>query len=198
MKQLTKEMSTPPSLNQENMNYYLILAATELYYFDSNYSWLAWCWSFSWALCCGWTSASNVVTIYMGFEWKVPFLVETVYVRSLMPTNQSLPETQKHGVYLQSVLHCTAPSIWCPCFTLMSLTKLHVSLDSLEFVFIFCWNQVGSVNDLNFNTLGHLSLQPNPESVSNQTGHFLFWFESKVVQKGAWGLWGGGSGDEAK
>ena len=40
---------------------------------------------------------------------------------------------------------------------------------------------------LNFNTLGHLSLQPNPESVSDQTSYFLIWFGSKVVQEKAKG-----------
>lgn len=65
---------------------------------------------------------------------------------------------------------------------------------------------MGFVNVLNFNTLGHLSLWPNPGSVSNQTSYFLIWFGSKVVQEGAkrgegvvvvmtWselGGWGGG------
>lgn len=66
----------------------------------------------------------------------------------------------------------------------------------------FCSNnptdQVGFVNVLNFNTLGHLSLRPNPESVSDQTSYFLIWFGSKVAQeraKGERGGDGGGSGD---
>lgn len=40
---------------------------------------------------------------------------------------------------------------------------------------------------LNFNTLGHLSLRPNPGSVSNQTSYFLIWFGSKVAQARAKG-----------
>lgn len=56
---------------------------------------------------------------------------------------------------------------------------------------IFCsinpTDQVGFVNVLNFNTLGHLSLRPNPGSVSHQTSHFLIWFGSKVAQERAKG-----------
>ncbi len=40
---------------------------------------------------------------------------------------------------------------------------------------------------LNFNTLGHLSLRPNPGSVSDQTSYFLIWFGSKVAQERAKG-----------
>lgn len=46
-------------------------------------------------------------------------------------------------------------------------------------------DQVGFVNVLNSNTLGHLSLRSNPESVSHQTSHFLIWFGSKVAQERA-------------
>lgn len=46
---------------------------------------------------------------------------------------------------------------------------------------------MGFVNVLNFNTLGHLSLRPNPGSVSDQTSYFLIWFGSKVVQERAEG-----------
>lgn len=46
---------------------------------------------------------------------------------------------------------------------------------------------MGFVNVLNFNTLGHLSLRPNPWSVSDQTSYFLIWFGSKVAQERAEG-----------
>ena len=38
---------------------------------------------------------------------------------------------------------------------------------------------------LNFNTLGHLSLRPDPGPVSDQTSYFLIWFGSKVAQERA-------------
>lgn len=47
---------------------------------------------------------------------------------------------------------------------------------------------------LNFNTLGHLSLRPNPGPVSDQTSYFLIWFGSKVALESAKGERGGGSG----
>lgn len=53
---------------------------------------------------------------------------------------------------------------------------------------------------LNFNTLGHLSLRPNPGSVSRQTSYFLIRFESEVAQERARGgaEGGGGGGDGAQ
>lgn len=88
------------------------------------------------------------------------------------------------------------------------------------FLFFFCCccinpaDQVGFVNVLKFNTLGHLSLWPNPGAVSHQTAYFLIWFGSKVAQEsaegggrgwwwwwwsrvglgGRWGARGGGAG----
>lgn len=38
---------------------------------------------------------------------------------------------------------------------------------------------------LNSNTLGHLSLRPNPESVNHQTSYFLSWSGSKAAQEKA-------------
>lgn len=62
---------------------------------------------------------------------------------------------------------------------------------------IFCsinpTDQVGFVNVLNFNTLGHLSLRSNPGPVSHQTSYFLIWFGREVAQereqRGSEGWW---------
>lgn len=80
----------------------------------------------------------------------------------------------------------------CLTFPVPAITLLWVPITPFFFHrWIFCsinpTDQVGFVNVLNFNTLGHLSLRPNPGSVSHQTSHFLIWFGSKVAQERAKG-----------
>lgn len=93
----------------------------------------------------------------------------------------------------------TLKIVWpsqCPTITLLWVPITSPDPPNPLFFFffhgwIFCsinpTDQVGFVNVLNFNTLGHLSLRPNPGSVSDQTSYFLIWFGSKVAQERAKG-----------
>lgn len=96
----------------------------------------------------------------------------------------------------------TPKIVWpsqCPAITLLWVPITSPDPPFFFHRWIFCCinpaDQVGFVNVLNFNTLGHLSLRPNPGSVSDQTSYFLIWFGSKVAQeraKGEEGWWWSG------